>query len=72
VPKENQKYSPVCRERQRLMMIYSDAVGAQATAMQGYKFLSGETERVRAAIEVARLALQRHIDEHQCAPEVGP
>ena len=54
------------------MMIYSDAVGAQATAMQGYKFLSGETERVRAAIEVARLALQRHIDEHQCAPEVGP
>ena len=72
MPKKTEKYSPVCVERQRLMMIYSDAVGAQATAMQGYKVLSGEAERLRAAIEVARVALERHMHEHQCAPEAGP
>ena len=72
MPKKTPKYSPVCGERQRLMMIYSDAVGAQATAMQGYKALPDESQGLRAAIEIARLELQRHMDEHRCAPKVEP
>ena len=69
---------PGCEERQRLRILYNAASKAHATAVNNVLVSRGKTtqqeyERVRAladdakmARNAARLALQRHAEEHGC------